>query len=279
MSEGTMYNHCRRVTKAIRGLHDLYIKWPNEDEHREIKLEAQTHGFPGAVGAVDGSYIPLIDWPHSNPMAYRTRKKTWAWNIQLVVDWDGRILAYDTGWPGCTSDRTMLRNSHIFTHRDKYFSLQEYILADSGYFLSQWVIMPYQEFEYGYRRRLLRQWNRAYSWLRIVVEHTFGRLKMRFPYLAGIWGYDMDQMLRAIESLFVVHNILLRLGDLPDGLDGLELQELLLQEHEAEVQRRAEQRAQPAPVQRNNLDTLRVWGWELWDRLVDRWAQLTRTRI
>ncbi|KAG8705177.1 hypothetical protein FRC08_001788 [Ceratobasidium sp. 394] len=41
MSEGSMYNYCRRVTKAFRNLRNLYVKWPTSDERRRIKLKAQ----------------------------------------------------------------------------------------------------------------------------------------------------------------------------------------------------------------------------------------------
>jgi hypothetical protein len=78
LSEGSMYNHIRRVTQAFRNLRDLYIRWPGEEERRTIRREAQTNGFPGAVGAVDGSYIPITDKPRKNPMAFRCRKKFWA---------------------------------------------------------------------------------------------------------------------------------------------------------------------------------------------------------
>jgi hypothetical protein len=78
LSEGSMYNHIRRVTRAFRNLRDLYIRWPGEEERKVLRREAQKHGFPGAVGATDGSYIPIIDRPRRNPMAFRCRKKFWA---------------------------------------------------------------------------------------------------------------------------------------------------------------------------------------------------------
>ncbi|KAG8728643.1 hypothetical protein FRC10_004731, partial [Ceratobasidium sp. 414] len=83
------------------------------------------------------------------------------------------------------------------------------------------------EYEYGEERQLKRKWNKVHSTLRIVVEHTFGWLKTRFPYLSGICGRDLDGMLNIIESLFVVHNILLTLGDFSDGLDDIDLNAIL----------------------------------------------------
>jgi hypothetical protein len=95
-----MYNHIRRVTQAFRNLRDLYIRWPGEEERRTIRREAQKQGFPGAVGAVDGSYIPIMDRPRKNPMAFRCRKKFWA--VSAIIN------------PGLTSAHCWLYDSGTY---------------------------------------------------------------------------------------------------------------------------------------------------------------------
>lgn len=83
MAEGTIYNHSSRVVRAFRNLRDLYISWPTAEERVTLKETAQEMGFPGAVAVVDGSYLPLLEKPRQNSMAYRTRKKNWA--VSLAV--------------------------------------------------------------------------------------------------------------------------------------------------------------------------------------------------
>lgn len=64
-----------------------------------------------------------------------------------------------------------------------------------------------------------KMWNRKLSSLCIAVEHAFGWLKSRFPYLHDIPGYDMKQIYHTIEALMVLHNILDELGDSPDDIE------------------------------------------------------------
>jgi hypothetical protein len=95
-----------------------------------------------------------------------------------------------------------------------------------GYTLSQYLILPYDDHELPdpdpqvtFRHRV---WNNAFSSQWMVVEHAFGRLKARFGYLKGIRGWEIETIHRVVESLLVLHNILIALGDLPDDIEGVE---------------------------------------------------------
>lgn len=83
MSEGSVYNHSQRVVLAFRKLKALYVSWPTADERVELRTASQALGFPGAIGALDGSLLRLLDKPRQNPMAYRCRKKIWA--VSLLI--------------------------------------------------------------------------------------------------------------------------------------------------------------------------------------------------
>jgi hypothetical protein len=78
MSEGTVYNHSSRVVRAFRKLRHLYVSWPTAEERQVIKEDSRAHGFPGAIGVVDGSYIQLLEKPREDHMLYYSRKKIWA---------------------------------------------------------------------------------------------------------------------------------------------------------------------------------------------------------
>ncbi|EPS93145.1 hypothetical protein FOMPIDRAFT_1092583, partial [Fomitopsis schrenkii] len=60
-----------------------------------------------------------------------------------------------------------------------------------------------------------KKFNKRLSQLRIAVEHTFGRLKGRFPALRAMSGRRLSGIYCAIEALMVVHNILERRRDNP----------------------------------------------------------------
>jgi hypothetical protein len=75
IGEGLVYKCCKRVTHAIRKLRPIYLRWPNKAEKQALKKEYQEEGFPGAIGAIDGTYIQLLNKPRVRPMSYLCRKK------------------------------------------------------------------------------------------------------------------------------------------------------------------------------------------------------------
>jgi hypothetical protein len=63
----------------------------------------------------------------------------------------------------------------------------------------------------------MRAFNRRLSSVRIVVEHTFGLLKGRFPSLRGMGTHkSLQDVYKVIEALIVVHNMSIDLKDKPE---------------------------------------------------------------
>ncbi|KAB5589640.1 hypothetical protein CTheo_6913 [Ceratobasidium theobromae] len=203
-----------------------FLHWPNKEERAELKAESYMNRFPGAIGVVDGTYIPLVDKPREDPMSYRCHKKFWVFNMQAVVDFQGHFISYDFGWPGSVPDVSVWKKSHLWLHRNSYLGQDEWLMGDKGYALSRYLILPYDEHELRNQDPQVtsnrKKWNLAFSSQRIVVEHAFGRLKARFAYLQGIRGWDLNSMHKVVESLLVLHNLLIAFGDLPDDIDGVE---------------------------------------------------------
>ncbi|QRV88235.1 DDE superfamily endonuclease [Ceratobasidium sp. AG-Ba] len=249
------------------------------DEKREIKLMYQEDGFPGAIGAVDGTYFQLLDKPKFRPMAYLCRKKFWAVNALIVVGPDERILFYDLGWPGSVADVTIWKRCHLWLNRDRYLAPDEWLFGDKGYTLTKYMIIPFEEYEIHdaepQMKRTMKKWNKSMSSQRIVVEHTFGRLKARFAYLQGIRGRHMRTIYRVIESLFILHNVLLDFGDFAEDLGAAEAAEVM--QARAEAQLNARHRMQLPADDGDNLDAtlgidpLRI-GRERRRQLVEYWV-------
>ncbi|KAG8698261.1 hypothetical protein FRC08_006030 [Ceratobasidium sp. 394] len=98
-------------------------------------------------------------------------------------------------------------------------------MADKGYPVSQYVIRPLAEYDITNDPEVSqtrRGWNRAFSAQRIVVEHAFGQLKGRFPFLNLVPGWNLSQIYRPIEALLVIHNICVDLRDGVEGVDGMD---------------------------------------------------------
>lgn len=77
-AEGTVYLYCKRVCQAILNLRDRYLSWPNQERRESLKLIMEDMGFPGCIGILDATLIPLMDRPKKNGWAYFCRKKYYA---------------------------------------------------------------------------------------------------------------------------------------------------------------------------------------------------------
>lgn len=98
----------------------------------------------------------------------------------------------------------------------------------------------------GLKQRFRHTFNEYLAIYRIVIEHGFGALKGRFPYLKMAPGTQplfvdcppgppllalvlirpslsfSSQILRVIESLFILHNILNKIGDDPREIENFD---------------------------------------------------------
>lgn len=65
----------------------------------------------------------------------------------------------------------------------------------------------------------MRDFNKLLSSIRIASEHTFGRLKGRFPSLKDMGPHDdLDDLYNVIEALMILHNVCIDWGDQPEDI-------------------------------------------------------------
>lgn len=91
-----------------------------------------------------------------------------------------------------------------------------------GYPLTKYTIRPFADYDLTNdpdESAARQAWNAELSSVRITVEHAFGRLKGRFPYLRRIPGHDIDKIYHIMEALLVIHNILIDLHDDPTQIE------------------------------------------------------------
>ena len=146
-------------------------------------------GFPQAVGAIDGTHIPILK-PVDSPSDYYNRKSFYSIIIQGVVDFRGRFMDINVGWPGKVHDARVFANSSFFhrvnsgvylpnwTREIKKVDVPLCILGDPAYPLLPWLMKPYAESVALTNSQ--RIFNYRQSRARMVVENAFGRLKGRW---------------------------------------------------------------------------------------------------
>ncbi|KAG8740504.1 hypothetical protein FRC10_004197 [Ceratobasidium sp. 414] len=104
----------------------------------------------------------------------------------------------------------------VYKERQRLFAPGEFLLADGGYPVSPYVVIPFARNELNIDGARRRDFNHKMSKARIVVEWAFGRLKARFPSLKKLGAvHDINDIYRAIEAMMVLHNMCQELGDVP----------------------------------------------------------------
>ena len=126
------------------------IKWPTGQKLIDtIDAFERMKGFPGVVGAIDGTHIP-IKAPKENPNDYINRK--FFHSIQLQAVFDADLLCTDAfcGFPGRIHDARAFRNSPLFEDArsgpDELFPGNTHILGDSAYPLQKWLLTPFKNY-------------------------------------------------------------------------------------------------------------------------------------
>ncbi|KAG8740986.1 hypothetical protein FRC10_003492 [Ceratobasidium sp. 414] len=219
IGEGTVLLYCRRVIRAIREFGPSCIGWPSAERKAVIKAGFKGKcGLDDVIGALDGSLLKLANKPQVEGDSYISRKGTASVTVQVITDHEGRIISYQCGLPGSKNDMYVWKNSVVHQKRHKLFEPGEFLLADGGYPLSRFVLIPFSRPERRIDGDRKRTFNRRISKARVIIECTFGRLKARFPSLHRLGAVeDMKDLYRSIEAMLILHNMCYDLHDRPDG--------------------------------------------------------------
>lgn len=126
------------------------MSWPNLFRDAAKLREAST-GFSrlselqDVIGAIDGTHIP-IKAPVNHAPAYYNRK-TFHSLVLLATCHANLCFTYAwTGNPGSTLDATVLRSSDLFQQAENLVPPGFYVLGDSAFHLTQWLITPFRDF-------------------------------------------------------------------------------------------------------------------------------------
>ncbi|OWY93328.1 hypothetical protein PHMEG_00037328 [Phytophthora megakarya] len=167
-------------------------------------------GFPGVVGAVDGTLI-AVPRPRDFEGWY-CRKKFPAVNVQAIVDHRGYFRSISIR-AGSNNDQSLWNGSGVKKRLSAYVPLGQHLLADAGYKLWGHMLTPFPEADAAEDRRK-RVYNKTHSRTRIVVECAFGRLKNRFRNLLGkLEQKSSARICKVIIGCAVLHNLLILVKD------------------------------------------------------------------
>ena len=172
-------------------------------------------GFNNVIGAIDGTHIILENAPLKQPEIYWNHKKQYSIQCQGIVDYRGIFIDYEIGWPESVHDAKVYQNSFFYQNVYTLIKGWNYLLRDSTYPLSSFLIKPF----INPTNNLQTQFNITHSLHRVVVENAFGRFKNRFNSLKGLNIKKVSTAVRLTECCIILHNFLKTNNDNWDDLD------------------------------------------------------------
>lgn len=229
---GTIINFCRRIFAAILKHRKRFIFWPDSEERRRIVSET-FHEMPHCIGYVDGTEIKLTDAPTDDPDAYISRKQIYSIKVQLVVDHKYRVRNLITGYPGSVHDARIYNQCKLSLTPELYFTVNEYILGDSAYKLSNSVITPFRSNARGLGTSAnWKKFNKRLSKYRVRVENTIGAMKERFESLKDLRVsiHDNDSSQFACDWILVCGILNNFIVEQKDNADAIHFEEILAYE-------------------------------------------------
>ncbi|OAY72021.1 hypothetical protein ACMD2_26699, partial [Ananas comosus] len=140
----TISRHFNNVLRALVMLKDEYMNLPpsNVTTHPRIQDNINFHPFKNAIGAIDGTHIPVCVEKSEQPR-FRCHKGFTSQNLMAVVSFDHIFFFICTGWEGSAADMRVLRwacDSGGFTVPEG-----KYYLVDLGYANTDRFLAPYWE--------------------------------------------------------------------------------------------------------------------------------------
>ena len=140
----TSWNAVARIINEICKIRSKFIKFPLSNEFASIIGKfSESNGFPGVLGCVDGTHIPILVPNNDIREKFRNRKGNLSLNIQMICGPDKEIYDIVARYPGSTHDAKIWNESAI---KATVEALPEavHILGDSDYPLSLNVLTPYR---------------------------------------------------------------------------------------------------------------------------------------
>lgn len=211
VSVSTANRIIRRVSEAIAGLRNEYIKFPNKEEDL-VQTQREFYNiaaFPRCIGAIDCTHIKICSPGGNEAEVFRNRKNYFSINTQVISNANMEIMDVVARWPGSAHDM------HIFNSCSRKALLDGgsygncVLVADSGYQNLPYLMMPIDQPTLPYEQL----YNESQMRTRNVVERLFGCWKRRFPVLSLGINVKLSTAMAVIVATAVLHNLLRKRND------------------------------------------------------------------
>lgn len=180
-----------------------FIGFPPSTEFPGLKRQFyDIASFPGVVGCVDCTHVPIKSPTRQHGETFRNRKGEFSINVQIVCGPDLKIYDIVARWPGSVHDSRIFANSRCCL-RFEEGNIQGILLGDSGYAQTNYMYTPVLNPQSPEELR----YNRAHIHTRNTIERLNGVLKRKFACLRRKLQNKLENIPNIIVACAVLHNI------------------------------------------------------------------------
>ncbi|MBW0482923.1 hypothetical protein O181_022638 [Austropuccinia psidii MF-1] len=213
---GAIVLYTQRVIEILMKFKCKAIVCPTTEQQREMSQVMQAEAFPGCIGFIDGSLIPLSQCSPHDGEAYFDCKKRYSMSIQLVCDIDKEFNALHVGCTGSLHDSNVYQNIKIEQTPQDFYEKDQYLLADSAYASSPWVVPAYKGVVA--QNEASFSFNYCLEKSRVRIKHAIGILKGRWFSLHKMGNQmrdnnEVEYFVSWVVSCLILHNMLAQIGD------------------------------------------------------------------
>lgn len=122
-----------------------FVRFPTNaaDVRRSQEAFFAIAGFPGVVGAVDGTHVQIIA-PPEYENEFVNRHNYHSINTQVIFDAKYKIIDIVAKWPGSTHDSRILTESGVrVLFENNHIPVHTHLIGDSGYPAKRWLLTPF----------------------------------------------------------------------------------------------------------------------------------------
>ncbi|CAN8014191.1 unnamed protein product, partial [Ixodes persulcatus] len=162
-------------------------------------------GFPGVLGCIDGTHIPVRCPVGKIRSTYVNRHDQTSILLQGICNAHKKFIDVCTGPPGKINDSRHLKLSFIYPQLPELCMGGYHILGDGAYQVREHLMTPYRD--YGNLSGRQTSFNAKLCGTRVCIENTFGILKQRFRQLKSLELWTVEKMANVVMSCCVLHNL------------------------------------------------------------------------
>ncbi|XP_024867004.1 putative nuclease HARBI1 [Temnothorax curvispinosus] len=211
MSQTSISVFIHATINAFNRIMGQWIKFPTSDRRKQQIKEKffEKTGFPGVIGAIDGSHIAIFPSQTEREYLFINRKLYHSLNVMLVSSYSNEILAVNAMHGRRTHDSRVFRSSRLFHHLERQQEAGErgsWLIGDSAYPLMPFLLKPILNAPMGSPEF---RYTQHITTARCAVERCIGILKGRWRCLRKerALHYQPEFAAHIVNACCVLHNI------------------------------------------------------------------------